>query len=460
MSTIWGKSIPSTHIGCLYIGFSRKKYMKINFDILQMLLVASLLVYIQPATGQIEPESANAVAAMGCSCTIAEVEDNAVSPCNYTIGTTVTVATASEFRAAISLANSSGGNMTILIEDGSYEVATISSYPYITASNLVIRSLSGNRDAVVLYGNGMAETPENQTVNLLFAVGDNITIADLTLQETANNAIAVTGENLFVHNVKMQDTYEHFIKGNSVGGGADNGIVQCSLFQYTSASNLGPQWYIGGIDVHQGDDWVVRDNVFINIAGPDTQLAQHAVSFWNNSSNNIIERNKILNCDRGIGFGLGSSPNTGGIIRNNMIYNDGSAPNDDVGIGLESSPDTKVYNNTIIIDYPNAIEYRFSATTNVDISNNLTNQAIRSRDGGQAALTANIVNAQAAWFIDAASGDLRLYPDDSLVVDQGVTLPDVSVDIYQTVRPQSASYDIGAFEVVKSFLFNDGFEPQ
>ncbi len=348
--------------------------------------------------------------------------------------------------------------MTILIEDGSYEVATISSYPYITASNLVIRSLSGNRDAVVLYGNGMAETPANQTVNLLFAVGDNITIADLTLQETANNAIAVTGENLFVHNVKMQDTYEHFIKGNSVNGGADRGIVQCSLFQYTSASNLGPQWYIGGIDVHQGDDWVVRDNVFINIASPDAQLAQHAVNFWNNSSNNIIERNKILNCDRGIGFGLGSSPNTGGIIRNNMIYNDGSAPNDDVGIGLESSPDTKVYNNTILIEYPNAIEYRFAATTNVDITNNLTNQRIQSRNGGQAALTTNNVNAQAGWFTDPASGDLSLLPNNPAVVDQGTNLLDVAVDIYQTIRPQSSSHDIGAFEVVVSSMFADGFE--
>lgn len=391
-----------------------------------------------------------------CACNIAEVETNTVSPCDYTIGDVTTVATVSEFRAAISQANSSGGNMTILIEDGVYEVATTSSYPYITASNLVIRSLSGNRDAVILQGNGMNETPNNETVNVIFAVGNNITIADLTLRQAANNAIAVTGENLFVHNVKMENTYEHFIKGNSVDGGADNGVVQCSLFQYTNF--LGPQWYIGGIDVHQGDNWIVSDNIFKNIASPDAQLAQHAVSFWNNSTNNTIERNKIINCDRGIGFGLGNSPNTGGIIRNNMIYNDGSAPNDDVGIGLESSPDTKVYNNTVIIDYPNAIEYRFSATTNVEITNNLSNQAIVSRDAGQAMLTSNITNAQESWFLDAASGDLRLNSSNPTVINQGTNLIDVIVDIYQTPRPQSNTHDIGAYEFSNDLIFSDGFD--
>ncbi len=393
---------------------------------------------------------------INCACNIAEVESNTVSPCDYTIGNITTVGTASEFRAAISQANSSGGNMTILIEDGTYEVATTSSYPYITASNLVIRSLRGNRDAVILHGNGMSETPNNETVNVLYAVGNNITIADLTLEMTANNAIAVTGENLFVHNVKMQNTYEHFIKGNSVNGGADNGIVQCSLFQYTNT--LGPQWYIGGIDVHQGDNWIVSDNVFKNIASPDSQLAQHAVNFWNNSSNNIIERNKIINCDRGIGFGLGSSPNTGGIIRNNMIYNDGTAPNDDVGIGLESSPNTKVYNNTVIIEYPNAIEYRFAATNNVEITNNLTNQSILSRNGGQATLTSNITNAQTNWFIDASIGDLRLSPNNPTVIDQGVNLVEVNMDIYKTFRPQSNNHDIGAFEFTIDIMFSNGFE--
>ena len=67
-----------------------------------------------------------------------------------------------------------------------------------------------------------------------------------------------------------------------------------------------------------------------------------------------------------------------------MITNDGSGIFHDVGIGLETSPNTEVYNNTIHIAYQNAIEYRFSATMNVQIVNNLTNRGITSRNGGQA----------------------------------------------------------------------------
>ena len=191
---------------------------------------------------------------------------------------------------------------------------------------------------------------------------------------------------------------------------------------------------------------MVNDNIFRNIASPSGSLAEHAIHFWNFSANNTIERNMIVNCDRGIGFGLGSSPNDGGIIRNNMIYNDGNGLFDDVGIGLESSPNTKVYNNTIFIDYPNAIEYRFTSTTNVDIANNLTNRLIKSRDGGAANLTANYTNALNTWFIDPSQGNLRLnafYPE---AVDAGTDGVNVSMDIDQTPRPQSSSFDIGAHE--------------
>lgn len=165
------------------------------------------------------------------------------------------------------------------------------------------------------------------------------------------------------------------LKGTSAGDGADNGKVQCSLFEYTAG--VGPQFYIGGLDIHKGNDWIVRDNIFKNIASPSGSTAEHAIHFWKQCADNIIERNIIINCDRGIGFGLGNDVNNGnlgGIIRNNMIYNNGLGIFNDVGIGLEYSPNTKVYNNTIYIAYQNAIEYRWGATTNVNIANNLTNR--------------------------------------------------------------------------------------
>lgn len=388
--------------------------------------------------------SLSSLNAQDCNCTIAQVLDNIVTPCTTTIGTEILVTSESEFANAISTVNSSGGNMTILIADGTYQVASTASYPYITASNLVIRSQSGNRDAVILTGGGMQDVAPS-TENILSLNGDNVTIADLTLRDCGNHAIAMnSSENHLVHNVRIQNTYEQMIKGTSADGGADNCRVQCTLFEYTAG--VGPQFYIGGIDVHQGDNWIVNDNAFYNIASPSGSLAEHAVHFWNSSSNNTVERNLIVNCDRGVGFGLGSSPSEGGMIRNNMIYNDGSHLFDDVGIGLETSPNTKVYNNTIMIEYPRAIEYRFPETSNVDIVNNLTNKDITSRNNGSGNIANNLTTAQSSWFVDLSSGDLRLNSAQSEVVNQGLDLGTaLQDDIDQTARPAGA-LDIGAHE--------------
>ena len=379
--------------------------------------------------------------AQNCDCTIAEVENNTVVPCTKIIGTIDTVYNTVELKNAINQANAQGGNRTILIADGIYPIATSTSYPYITASNMAFRSLSGNRDAVILKGTGMASG--SGVENGIYLVGNNITIANLTIQEVGNHGIAGQGDSLFVFNVKIQDTYEQMIKGTSAGDGADNGRVQCSLFKYSN--NVGPNFYIGGLDIHKGDNWIVSDNVFINIASPSGSVAEHAIHFWNNSTNNTVERNVIINCDRGIGFGLGSSPSEGGIIRNNMIYNDGTRPFSDVGISLESCPNTKIYNNTIYVDYSNAIEYRFSATTNVEIANNLTNKLIRSRNGGTGNVSSNYTVAQSSWFLNPSIGALRLNANIPLVVDAGINIADVTMDIDQVLRPQSL-YDIGAHE--------------
>ncbi len=382
-----------------------------------------------------------------CNCTVSQVESNTVNPCNYSIGTVVTVTTESEFMAAVNQANSSGGNMTILIADGTYQVASVSSYPYVTASNVVFRSLSGNRDDVILTGSGMADAGGTEIV--IYAVGDNITIANLTIKNVGNHGIAVTGDNLYVYNVKIQDTYEQMIKGNSSGGGISNGVVKCSLFEYTNG--IGPQWYIGGLDIHTGTNWTVSDNVFHDISSPSVSVAEHAVHFWDSSADNLVERNKIVNCDRGIGFGLGNSPNNGGVIKNNMITNDGTNIYDDVGIGLESSPNTKVYNNSVFIAYDNAIEYRFSATTNVDITNNVTNKLIKERDGGSATLTTNNINGVPAWFVNTSSGDLHLSGNIPELVDMGTNLPNVTLDFDQAARPQGIIHDIGAVEFPQTF---------
>jgi hypothetical protein len=381
--------------------------------------------------------------AQNCDCLLTEVENNTVNPCTLIIGSVDTVRTTAQLKDAIVRANASGGNTTILIADGTYPIASPSWYPYITASHVVFRSLSGKRDKVILTGTGM-KSVSPKVENGFYLVGNNITIADLTIKELGNHGIAGHGDKLFVHNVKIQNTFEQMIKGTSAEDGMDSARVQCSLFEYTAG--IGPQYYIGGLDIHKCNNWTVNDNVFRNIASPSASVAEHAIHFWNSSANNTIERNLIVNCDRGIGFGLGSSPNQGGIIRNNMIYNNGSAPFNDVGIGLESSPNTQVYNNTIYIAYPNAIEYRFAATTNVAISNNLSNKIIKSRNGGSASLKTNNTGALSQWFVNTGEGNLRLANAIPEVIDKGTALAGLNEDIDKNERAQSGGIDIGASE--------------
>jgi len=203
------------------------------------------------------------------------------------------------------------------------------------------------------------------------------------------------------------------------------------------------------LDIHKGNGWIVRDNVFTDIISPSENVAEHAIHFWDNSQDNIVERNLIVNCDRGIGFGLGSSGNTGGIIRNNMIYNNGSGMFHDVGIGLESSPFSDVYNNTVHVEHLNAIEYRFEETNGGSIINNLTNKPITSRNGGSAFVDNNYENAQAFWYENIIEGDLHLQSEISEVIDQGLALEEfVLDDMDKNSRPAGLAYDIGADEFI------------
>ncbi len=338
-----------------------------------------------------------------------------------------------------------GGDTEILVADGTY---TLDSAIWVEANGLTVRSQSGDREAVILQGQGMT----GDVTHIFNVAGTDFTVRDMTLRLVANHAVqlqpSATGARLY--NLVIEDTGEQMIKGswdsNNPEVAADNGQVEGCLFRYTAG--VGPQYYIGGIDVHRARNWVVRSNTFMYIRSPEEDLAEFAIHFWSNAENTLVERNTIINCDRGIGFGLGDRGHLGGIIRNNMIYHDDSEGNNDVGIGLESAQDTQVYNNTIYLahDYPNAIEYRYTSTTGVYIANNLTNRAITARDGASGTETTNITSAQDDWFRDLDQGDLHLAYAVSGVVDSALAIEGLVDDHDGQSRPQGSGYDIGADE--------------
>lgn len=356
--------------------------------------------------------------------------------------TVVTVSTVSELQSTLQECNANNGNYTILLEDGTYTLSSNLLYISQNMVNLTIRSASGNRDAVIIEGQGMGGN-----VTYIFNVAaDNFTCADMTIGWIGYHAIQIHAEhdadNCLIQNVRFVNTKEQMLKvSGSVGlTFSDSGVVQCCLFEFPDG--IAYQWYTGGIDAHAARNWEVRNNTFKHIRSPESSLAEHAIHFWGASQNTLVENNLIINCDRGIGFGLGNVFHYGGIIRNNFVHT-----TRDVGIGLERSPDTKVYNNTVITEnYFNSIEYRFEETVNVHIANNLTNETIASRNGGTGTIENNFETSDLSIFEDAANQDYHLSGINNQIVDAGIELPEVTMDYDCHPRSTGDVPDIGADE--------------
>ena len=369
----------------------------------------------------------------------------------------IIVSTASELSNAILEANS-GGDKTIQLRPGTY---ILNNMLWVSANGVTVQSLSGNRGSVIIEGRGMW----GSVTHIFNVAGSNFTLRNVTLRRVANHAIQIHGElnadAPLISNVHILDTYEQMIKisydSNNPASGSDNGIMENCRLEYSAG--IGPQWYIGGIDAHNAKNWVIRRNIFRGIRSPSQDVAEFAIHFWSNSRNTSVERNWIINCDRGIGFGMGNRGHFGGIIRNNMIYHNATELFADVGISLESASNAKVYNNTIYQQhsYPSAIEYRFARTSGVLIVNNLTNKAISRRDGASGNISHNVTSANSTWFVNPPAGNLRLRFAVPQVVDQGRAVEGLNLDFDSNRRPQGNGIDIGADEWVNySYIYGGG----
>jgi len=351
-------------------------------------------------------------------------------------------------------ATAHGGDRIILVADGTYMLN--GQYLRITADGVTVRSQNGDREQVILDGN-------YQTTEIFQIVASNVTIADMRLQRALDHPIHVMATNghdvagTIIRNIHIIDPGQQAIKINPDSGRThfpDNGQITGCLIELTDTGRAkvwehnNSSCYTGGIDGHQATGWVIEDN---EIRGfwCSGGLAEHGVHFWSNSEGTVVQRNLIVDCDRGIGFGLGNSGHIGGIIRNNMIYHGADHGHSDVGIGLESATGAQVYNNTIFHEHPyaNAIEYRFPASNNLTIVNNLCNRLITSRNNGTTTLLShNITTATSDWFTDVASGDLHLRSQRSGVTDAALLLPELTDDFDGGQRPIGPGPDIGADE--------------
>jgi Right handed beta helix region len=324
----------------------------------------------------------------------------------------IRVSSVGALHSAIDRANRTGGFARILIEPGRY---AIEKTLVINAPNIALGSTADDSGTVVIEGDAMRS--DSRIGNLIRVSGTDFQVAGLTLQRCGNHLLQIAGES-GAHRPRItrcvfRDSFEQMLKvsydASQPETGSEGGIVEDCLFEYTAG--IGPQWYVGGVDAHRAKQWAVRRNRFRHIASPSKHVAEHAIHFWSGSQDILVEGNVIIDCDRGVGFGMPGRPVRGGAIRNNMIHHRRNGdPYADVGIILEDTSGVVVSNNTIFLehDYPSSIEYRFEATLNILITNNLCNRAIRSRDGGSALVRDNFTNAKRDQFVLSEAGNLRL----------------------------------------------------
>jgi hypothetical protein len=290
----------------------------------------------------------------------------------------------------------------------------------ITAPNVSLRSRSDDPRRVVLRGEGMT----TGNIGVAVAIGaPGVTVAGVTIRDVRYHAVQVRGERAASHftlyNARLLDTGQQLLKGSFSDNGlfAESGLVACSEFAYTTHA---PSDYTDGVDILGTKRWIVRDNRFSNIRGPESGRwrAGPAILVWGGAEDTVVERNLVIDSFRGIALGLrrDSVDPSGthqpydhlhGVVRNNVIVN--LNPWADEGIELNGAPGAAVEYNTVYVEgaLPWSISVRFPATT-ASIVRNVTNRRVTMRDGGRATLDANVTGAMRSWFVDPAHGDLHM----------------------------------------------------
>jgi hypothetical protein len=366
-------------------------------------------------------------------------------------GSVVTVSTESALQAAV---NSITSGTTILVQPGTYNL-TSTLWLNRNVENVAIRGSTNSCDDVLLIGRGMSNASYGNVPHGIW-IGNarNVLVANLTIRDVYYHPIQLDpnagAQAPRIYNVRLVDAGEQFVKSSartSGASGVNNGIVEYSIMEYTTTARSN---YTNGVDVHQGASWIVRHNLFRNIRAPAGQLAGPAVLMWNGSRDSIIENNLFLNVQYGIALGLNGSKaddHVGGIVRNNFFHRNGSQSGD-VGITINNSANTKVLHNTVIVSgtYSNGIEYRFPATTGVEIRYNLMDAEVQQRDGATGTVSNNVTHAQPSWFVNAAAGDLHLVAIATAAIDKAAAHPSVPTDYDAETRPQGTVPDIGADE--------------
>jgi len=353
---------------------------------------------------------------------------------------------------------------TILVAPGDYQ---LSSTLYVRKDNVTLRGESPNCDDVRLIGKGMENGSFGDVPHGIWTDASGLVVQNLSISDVYYHGIIFNpgAESPVIYNVRLENTGQQFVKANptSFSDGVDGGVVEYSIFEYTQGpprtDHGGGTGYTNGVDVHGGNGWLIRNNVFSGFHTPDASqnLWNPAILMWNGASNTIAEKNIFINVDRAIAFGLvdRADDHSGGIIRNNMIfyspglYSDGRRVESDGAIIVWDSPDTKVYHNTVLANgnLNRSIEFRFN-TAGAEAVNNLLDASIGQRNGATLVSNGNDFSARMELFVNPLIGDLHLQSQFLGEIQQVVGAREAPRDIDDQLRDVDGLVFPGADEPV------------
>lgn len=373
-------------------------------------------------------------------------------------GPTIPVKNIGELEQAVASARPGD---TVLLADGTYSLRRPLD---IATTRVTLRGRSGDPAAVIIRGRGM--TGDSIGVGISVSAPD-VTIADVTIRDLGYHAVQVRGEReasrFAMHHVRLFDTGQQLFKGSVSREPlyADDGLIACSEFAYTTHA---PSDYTNAVDLLATKGWVIRDNRFDRIRGPEAGgwKSGPTILVWAAGRATIVERNVIVDSFRGIALGLTNEPldyarngertydHVGGLIRNNVIVNLNRWA--DEAIEANAARDVRIEHNTVFLEgsTPWSIQVRFPVADAV-IRNNLTNHRIFLRDGGRATLDGNVTSARRNWFVDVLQANMHLAPAGRPAVDAGVPIADATED-FDRARRAGRAPDAGAFEAADSAL--------
>src|SRR5881394_1091008 len=221
-------------------------------------------------------------------------------------GAVVRASTADGLLAA---AEGAAAHATILLADGHYRLPRVMVLR--GKQDLTLRSAAGDPAKVTLSGKGWESEAKDDD---LIHIGrcDGVTLAGLTFADCRSYGVKVEAENspkdIVIYNCRFRDIGVRAIKGSA---GQDpnvravKGAVRYCRFENTRVPPA--DWLFGGdyisaIDMMALEDWTFSDNSFRNIKGRNGG-GRAAIFIWVRSRRVVVERNLLIDCDRGVAFG-------------------------------------------------------------------------------------------------------------------------------------------------------------